>query len=92
MKTIKELKCIGLNDKLPKGFRYIKSWEIEYLLFNNFKIFYKLEKHIYYKIINSKNQYRLLWLHRLVNNSDFYGNLRILNNYGRVRGVLICKK
>jgi hypothetical protein len=87
--NIKEVKSIGLNYKLPRGFRFIESWEVEWLLCNNFKIFDGLEKHRYYKIINN---HRYLWLGGLDSVSQVLSRYLGLYGSNRACGVLICKK
>jgi hypothetical protein len=77
---------------MPEGFRYIKSWEVEELLCNNYNIFKDLEKPVYYKIINSHNLYRWLGLRRRGDDSFIDGVNRNLNGSYGVRGVLVCKK
>jgi hypothetical protein len=54
---VNKVKCIGLNDKVPKGWKYLKSWDCEKLLRTNFKIFKDLELSYnvgYYTLINSR--------------------------------------
>jgi hypothetical protein len=86
--------CIGVNEKLPKDYQYINSWEVEELICKDFKAFEDLELSVdvgYYKIKN-KGDVRYLWLARLGNYSQVDGYGRLLYSYDRVRGVLIWKK
>ena len=89
MKT--QIRCIRLEDKIPKGFRYLQAFECQWLLDNNFEAFNDLEKVCYYKLIG-KNHIRWLWLHGLGGNSlvDLL-NRDLLSGYG-VRGVLVVNK
>lgn len=90
MNTI--IKCIGLDDKVPVGYRYLLPFECQYLLDKDFSVFKDLEYMNYYYLILGKDRYRLLWLRRLDYDSYVDGNLRDLSGNNRVRGVLIINK
>ena len=85
------IKVIGLNDDLPIGFNFLSSWECEQLLCNHFGLFKKIEIGYYYKLINPNKTIRYVWVARRGCNSDIGSSLRLLDYYGRARGVLVVK-
>jgi hypothetical protein len=89
-----EIICINSNEEVPKGWKYLSSFECEKLLCNNFELFKDLELSVEvgYYLLKNINGTRYLWLRWLGNNSDIDGNLRVLSNDFRVRGVLVIKK
>jgi len=92
MKTIpKQIKSINKETKLPKGWNYLTSWDCEYLLRNNFELFKKLEKYVYYKLNNPTGGNVYLWVRRVGYDSFVSGSSRCLYDGDAVRGVLIWK-
>ena len=90
-----KIKCIKETDKMPKGYKYLTSWEFEELFNKRNKLFLEFEKSCYYALINPKGsrcRYRYFW-----NSCYDFDGFQIsgsgnLNFCGRSRGVLIWKK
>jgi len=91
MKQITKIKAIDLDAKLPKGWKYLTSWDCEYLLRNKFELFKKLKKFVHYKLINPKGQNAYVWMRGVGDVSGVVGDGGFLGDCSSVRGVLICK-